>query len=145
MKWKIIILIVVIIAILVLSYFLFIKKPAGSTVVQSAGSTSSTTVLGAILGGGTSAVAHTTASGAGVGTGVGVGTSGVVASTTPLVGQSAYASKNGVLVFNDSGTVRKTINKGDWAGEVTSNVGAVTYLTFTDGGKGRVLTSDVRS
>lgn len=136
MKIKIIILVVVIIAIIVISYFLFFKKPSGSSVVQPA---STVTGLTQALGlGGTSSAGKTPPA-------VVVGTSGVVSSTTPKVGDSAYASKDGVLVFNENGSLRKKINKGLWAGTVTSNVGAVTYLKFTDGAKGRVLTSDVHS
>lgn len=142
MKWKIIILIVIIIAIIVLAYFL-LRKPSGSSVVQPASTTTSATILGAILGGGTSSVAHTTSSGAGVGTGTGVGTSGVVASTTPKVGMNAYANTKAGVYNESDGSLRKWVLKDEWAGVVKSNVGAVTYLSFPDGTTGRVLTSEV--
>ncbi len=68
----------------------------------------------------------------------------VVTDNTPsIIGKSAFASEDDVTVYNLDNTIRKVINKKDWAGTVTGQNGNVLILLFSDTTKGWVTKQQV--
>ncbi len=137
MDKRLIIFIIITIAILVAIYFFFFKS--NSTTPSSGGivDTIKTTISNAIPSNNTGINNQASTSG------------GIVPATTTtiqtnLVPKTALAIRDGVKVYDSGGTLKKTVARNMWIGNVTSVVGNCVFLVFTDGSKGYMVLADAK-